>query len=164
METYDIISLVFSGLSAIGTLVAGFGAIFAVAQIRKHWRDDDTFATFFADYQSLKIHPGGKSYWYFNFRVVNSGKVDFSVGESTFADKRLDKLFELRNAPRTDYPLSQGAYVEHRAYIVTKENGISFPEEIAIEVASAERKTLGKIIVKKADSRTTIHNDMRKPV
>ena len=118
MDAYNAWSLVFSGLSAVGTLVAAGGAIFAIAQIRKHWRDDDTVATIFADDQRLnKI--GKRPIWTCQLRVVNSGKVNFSVKEVAFCDERLNESFKFDTRPiseRCNCPACRNysrAYIRH---------------------------------------------------
>ncbi len=153
MDFYHAWSLVFSGLSALGTIVAAGGAIFAIAQIRKHWRDDDTVATIFADDQRLnKI--GKRPIWTCQLRVVNSGKVNFSVKEVAFCDERLNESFKFRCFPRCEYALEQGAYVQGFAAIGAKEDGITFPEQFEIKVMSADGKILGRVTIKIADAST----------
>lgn len=163
MRNYESWSLVFAGLSALGTLVAGIGAVAAVLQIRKHWRDDDTFATIIADDQSFETNASGHSVWMCKLRIVNSGKTDISLDELSFCDERMDQSFYFGATPRTEYPLCQGAYVESWASVIAKEHGVPLPESFAIKVQTVERKPLGIILVKKADARPTIQLNARKP-
>ena len=155
MKTYEIISLVFSGLSALGTLVAGFGAIFAVAQIRKHWRDDDTCAVILPERQRNCTTREGKVQTISTVRIVNVGKVDFTPYKLILSDKWLEERFKIVSTLAGQYILCQGAYCEATAIITAKESGIVFPEHFEIVLVSAEGKELCKHTVKPVDSSAT---------
>jgi len=148
MDTYKIISLCFSGASAIGTVIAAFGAVVAIFQIRKHWRDDDTNAVVIPDHHRLSKNRKGCLQFAVMLRIVNSGKVDFTPHKITFIDKCLEEKFKIVSSRTCDYALSQGTYWETWALIIARENDVTFPKEIGIVVISADGKNLCKLVVK----------------
>ena len=155
MNCYEITSLLISAVSAIGTIAAGFGAIFAVAQIRKHWRDDDTRAVILPERQRNCTTREGKVQTISTVRIVNVGKVDFTPYKLTLSDTRLEERFKIVSTLAGQYILCQGAYCEATAIVTAKENGIVFPEHFDIVLVSAEGKELCKHTVKPVDSSAT---------
>lgn len=159
MDAYNAWSLVFSGLSAVGTLVAAGGAIFAIAQIRKHWRDDDTRAVIIPERKRNCTTSKGKSQAILSVRIVNVGKIDFTPYKFSFCYDWVKDFFDISSTLTGKYLLCQGAHCEATIYVTAKENGISLPELFAIKLVSAELNDLCQIVIKPVDSRAAVQDD-----
>ena len=149
MNISDVCNIVLA-LSGVATAIS---AIVAVAHFKKHWRDDDVFATLIVDDERLYRRTNGLTNWSAKLRVVNSGKTVFSVYKATASEEVGGNPLKVVLAPRCEYPLDQGAYFETRAIVTTFDNKVALPEKFVITVVDPKGVGLGFHIVNLKDAR-----------
>ena len=149
MNISDICNIVLA-LSGVATAIS---AIVAVAHFKKHWRDDDVFATLIVDDERLHRRTNGLTKWSAKMRVVNSGKTVFSVYKATASEEVGGDPLKVVLAPSCEYPLDQGAYFETRAIVTTFDNKVALPEKFVITVVDPKGVALGFHVVKLKDAR-----------
>ena len=149
MSISDICNIVLA-LSGVATAVS---AIVAVVHFKKHWRDDDVFATLIVDDERLHRRMNGLTDWSARLRVVNSGKTPFTVYKATASEEVGGDPLKIVLAPRCEYPLDQGTYFETRAIVTTPDNKVALPEKFVIAVIDPKGVALGLHVVKLKDAR-----------
>ena len=147
------ISTVANVVMAMSAVATAVSAIVAVVHFKKHWRDDDVFATIVLDDACLHELGLGRFLWSSDLLIVNSGKTAFSVYRATAVDELGGKPLEIVLSPGVDKRLDQGTYFKTRAIVMAVDDKVSLPEEFVITVIDPNGFQLGRQIAHLEDAR-----------
>ena len=146
-STIQILNLVFSGVTAAGSLVAAAAAVTAIVHFWRHRRDDDVRLEVFAVDTAFhgETNRGGE-FFMADIRVTNIGKPTVTVVGLRFLGGFDKAGVQLDVSPSLCHELHQGAACEVRA-IVTAEKDVALPDRALLGCVTADGKVRGCAVV-----------------
>ncbi len=142
-STVQLLNLVFSGVTAAGSLVAAAAAVTAIVHFWQHRRDDDVcLEAFTVDAAFNGETNRGGEFFTADIRITNIGRPTVTVVGLRFVGGFDEDGVQLDVSPTLCHELHQGAACEVMA-IVTAEKDVALPGRAFLGCVTADGKVRG---------------------